>query len=72
MAMTTSRLRLFQLVSPALPVGASSYAEGVEGLVQAGRLAAGPAVARWLDAELRRGVLVAPVPVSSAAGSARS
>jgi urease accessory protein len=57
MAMTTSRLRLFQLVSPALPVGAFSYAEGLEGLVQAGRLRDGRAVEDWLRAELLRGVL---------------
>ena len=31
-----ARLRLFQLVSPALPVGAFSYSEGLEVLVQAG------------------------------------
>ena len=35
-AMTTSRLRLFQLVSPALPVGAFSYSEGLEVLCSAG------------------------------------
>ncbi|MFQ6540256.1 MULTISPECIES: urease accessory protein UreF [Aphanothece] len=55
--MTTSRLRLFQLVSPALPVGAFSYAEGLEALVQAGRLQDASAVASWIEAELRRGML---------------
>jgi urease accessory protein len=57
MTMTTDRLRLFQLVSPALPVGAFSYSEGLEVLVQQGLLADGPAVAAWLEAELRRGTL---------------
>jgi urease accessory protein len=57
MAMGIERLRLFQLVSPALPVGAFSYAEGLEGLVQAGRLNDGEAVARWLRAELQQGLL---------------
>jgi urease accessory protein len=56
-AMTTSRLRLYQLVSPALPVGAFSYSEGLEVLVQQGLLTDGPAVAAWLEAELRRGAL---------------
>lgn len=55
--MSTERLRLFQLVSPALPVGAFSYAEGLEGLVQTGRLGDGPAVARWLEQELCHGAL---------------
>jgi urease accessory protein len=55
--MTTSRLRLYQLVSPALPVGAFSYSEGLEVLVQQGLLTDGPAVAAWLEAELRCGAL---------------
>lgn len=50
-------LRLFQLVSPALPVGAFSYSEGLEVLVQSGRLADAAAVRAWLEAELRRGLV---------------
>ena len=50
-----SRLRLFQLVSPALPVGAFSYSEGLEVLVQAGRLAGPEPLQHWLEAELLRG-----------------
>ena len=34
MAQRPARLRLLQLVSPALPVGAFSYSEGLEVLVQ--------------------------------------
>jgi urease accessory protein len=52
-----ARLRLYQLVSPALPVGGFSYAEGLEVLVQAGRLADAAAVQHWLEAELRRGAV---------------
>ncbi len=55
--MTTNQLRLFQLVSPALPVGAFSYSEGLEVLVQHSRLADGAALAAWLEAELCRGAL---------------
>lgn len=55
--MSTSQLRLFQLISPALPVGAFSYSEGLEVLVQNGHLSDGAGVARWLEAELRRGSL---------------
>jgi urease accessory protein len=61
--MSGARLRLFQLVSPALPVGAFSYSEGLEVLVQAGRLADAAAVADWLAAELRGGSL----PIEAAA-----
>lgn len=61
--MSVARLRLLQLVSPALPVGAFSYSEGLEVQVQSGRLADGAAVAAWLEAELKRGLL----PVEAAA-----
>ena len=57
--MTTdaARLRLFQLVSPALPVGAFSYSEGLEVLVQRGALSDVAAVQAWLQAELQRGAV---------------
>ena len=55
--MSLQLLRLYQLVSPALPVGAFSYAEGLEVLVQRGRLGDGAAVRAWLEAELGRGTL---------------
>ncbi len=52
-----ARLRLLQLVSPALPVGAFSYSEGLEVLVQEGSLNDAAALLRWLRAELERGAL---------------
>lgn len=52
-----TRLRLYQLVSPALPVGAFSYSEGLEVLVQSGRLGNAAAVRSWLESELQRGAL---------------
>lgn len=55
--MSLNRLRLFQLVSPALPVGAFSYSEGLEVLVQTGQLRDATSVRRWLEAELDRGAL---------------
>ena len=48
-------LRLMQLVSPALPVGAFSYSEGLEALQQAGGLGSAEALRAWLQAELQRG-----------------
>ena len=50
-------LALLQLVSPALPVGAFSYSEGLEVLVQRGELASAEAVGIWLEAELCHGVI---------------
>lgn len=52
-----ARLRLYQLVSPALPVGAFSYSEGLEVLVQAGRLQGPEPLEAWLRAELSRGAV---------------
>lgn len=54
-------LRLFQLVSPALPVGAFSYSEGLEVLVQAGRLTAVEPLEAWLRAELMGGAITLEV-----------
>lgn len=56
-----ARLRLFQLVSPALPVGAFSYSEGLEVLVQAGQLSGDEALEAWLRAELLRGAITLEV-----------
>jgi urease accessory protein len=52
-----TRLLLFQLISPALPVGAFSYSEGLEVLVQQGRINSAEALHGWLAAELQRGTL---------------
>jgi urease accessory protein len=57
----SARLRLFQLVSPALPVGAFSYSEGLEVLVQAGRLTAVEPLEAWLRAELLGGAITLEV-----------
>lgn len=55
--MTPGMLRLFQLVSPALPVGAFSYSEGLEALVQQGTLTTAAALRNWLQAELAQGTV---------------
>ncbi|MGB5971672.1 MAG: urease accessory UreF family protein, partial [Nodosilinea sp.] len=50
-------LRLLQLTSPALPVGAYSYSEGIETLVEQGVLLTSKAVAYWLEQELACGLV---------------
>ena len=52
-----SALSLLQLVSPALPVGAFSYSEGLEVIVQAGTLNDAQGVECWLASELERGAV---------------
>jgi len=54
---TQALLRLLQLASPALPVGAFSYSEGLESLVHRQQLTHAEAVAQWLTQELRRGAI---------------
>ena len=52
-----SALSLLQLVSPALPVGAFSYSEGLEVLIQSATLSDERQIQDWLEAELRQGAL---------------
>lgn len=48
-------LRLLQLASPALPVGAYSYSEGLEYAIETGWIAAAPALQTWIEDGLREG-----------------
>ncbi|MDA9639166.1 urease accessory protein UreF [Synechococcus sp. AH-779-G23] len=50
-------LALLQLVSPALPVGAFSYSEGLEVLIQNGSLIDACDLQHWIEGELQRGAL---------------
>ena len=50
-------LALLQMVSPALPVGAFGYSEGLEVLIQSGALRDEYEIEMWLAAELERGAL---------------
>lgn len=53
----TALLKLLQLASPALPVGAYTYSEGLETLVQTGRLRRASEVSHWLGQELTCGAI---------------
>lgn len=55
MANDAALLRLLQLVSPALPVGAYSYSEGLEYAVHAGWVGDGVTLKRWLEDALEHG-----------------
>ena len=48
---------LLQLASPALPVGAYSYSEGIETLVVKGTIATDKELKCWLETELRYGAV---------------
>lgn len=48
-------LRLLQLASPALPVGAYSYSEGLESVIDAGKMPTVQILQEWLTQELQIG-----------------
>lgn len=50
-------LRLLQLASPALPVGAYSYSEGLETLVTLGQLPDAASLQHWIEQELAAGAM---------------
>ncbi|WP_017662257.1 urease accessory protein UreF [Baaleninema simplex] len=52
-----SLLNLLQLVSPTLPLGAYSYSEGLETLVETQTLTCADDVRQWLETELRHGTI---------------
>ncbi len=57
MAMDSQFLSLLQLVSPALPVGAYSYSEGLETLVEWGVVSSDRTLKHWLEQELSYGAV---------------
>lgn len=56
-------LHLLQLTSPSLPVGAYSYSEGLETLVQQGAIADSASLQQWLAQELEYGAVRLEVAV---------
>ena len=54
---TIALLRLLQLASPALPIGAYSYSEGLEALVDSKKIDHQTALAEWLVQELQYGAI---------------
>lgn len=67
--MTHSRslLALLQLASPTLPVGAYTYSEGIETLVQTNQISTASALEQWLSQELRCGAIQIETAVVSRA-----
>lgn len=58
-----SLLALLQLVSPALPIGAYSYSEGLEALVDQGKIVDAASLSHWLTQELSCGAVRLEVAV---------
>ncbi|HEX5055992.1 MAG TPA: urease accessory UreF family protein [Gammaproteobacteria bacterium] len=58
-----SQLRLWQLVSPALPVGAYSYSQGMETAVENGWVKTEQCVLHWIKGQLRHMLGALDLPV---------
>jgi urease accessory protein len=61
--MSPGTLKLWQLISPALPVGAYSYSQGLEYLHFEGRVADERTALEWLDELLMHGVARLDLPI---------
>lgn len=59
----TTLLRLFQLASPALPVGAYAYSQGLEWAVAAGWVVDEATLAEWLGEQLRHSLPRVDLPI---------
>jgi len=58
-----ARLRLMQLVSPSLPVGAFAYSQGIEWAVEAGWLCTAEDVEAWLSDQLTSTIARLDLPI---------
>ncbi len=56
-------VRLLQLASPALPIGAYSYSQGLEWMAESGSLCDGPAMQAWIDDLLHNVIATGEAPV---------
>ncbi|MDH5425231.1 MAG: urease accessory protein UreF [Gammaproteobacteria bacterium] len=58
-----SVVRLWQLISPALPIGSFSYSQGLEFAIDSGWLKTEEDVAKWLSTQMGYGLAKLDVPV---------
>lgn len=62
-AAATARIRLLQLVSPSLPIGAFTYSQGLEWAVESGWVRGADDLAEWLGDALRTGICHLEIPL---------
>jgi urease accessory protein len=61
--MSTSDVRLWQLISPTLPVGGFSYSQGLEQAVESGIVDDAPGAADWIGGVLRHAIATTDLPI---------
>lgn len=59
--------RLFQLISPSLPVGAFAYSQGLEWAIEAGWVDSEETFAEWLAGQLQQSIVSLELPILNAA-----
>ena len=62
--------RLFQLISPSLPVGAFAYSQGLEWAIEAGWVDTEEAFAEWLAGQLQQSIVSLELPMLNGAYTA--
>jgi urease accessory protein len=60
---TSAQLRLWQLISPALPVGAYAYSQGLEYAIEAGWLKTDVDVHAWVSGQLMHNLAHLDIPI---------
>lgn len=63
MSTVEARIRLWQLLSPAMPIGAYAYSRGLEYAVAAGWVCGEAGAAEWIGGQLRHSVQRLDIPV---------
>ncbi|HFE37916.1 MAG TPA: urease accessory protein UreF [Gammaproteobacteria bacterium] len=58
-----AKLRLFQLISPSLPIGSFAYSQGIEWAVELGWIADSKSLATWLESILLDSLVWLDLPV---------
>lgn len=58
-----AELRLMQLISPTLPIGAFTYSQGLEWAVESGLVGNQSAVADWLTGQIHEGLTYLELPI---------
>ena len=58
-----SELRLYQLISPSLPIGSFTYSQGLEWAIEAQWITDAPSLKEWLDSVLNHSIVTLELPI---------
>lgn len=63
MANNLSELRLYQLISPSLPIGSFTYSQGLEWAIEAQWITDTPSLKHWLSSVLEHSIVTLELPI---------